>query len=50
MTVDGQIIGLGTGVAVNEYIRELSERLQDGRLKVSPGSNISHLFPIGLFN
>ena len=35
MTSNGQVIGIGTGVAVNEYLREISERLGDGRLSVS---------------
>jgi ribose 5-phosphate isomerase len=35
MTANGQVIGIGTGVAVNEYLREISERLGDGRLSVS---------------
>lgn len=43
MTANGQVIGIGTGVAVNEYLREISERLGDGRLSgVSiPSSDVS---------
>jgi len=39
MTANGQIIGIGTGITVNEYLREISERLGDGRLSVSLNYN-----------
>jgi ribose 5-phosphate isomerase len=32
----GQVVGLGTGVAVNIILHELAERLGDGRLRVRP--------------
>ncbi len=35
MTSSKQVIGIGTGVAINEYLREISERLTDGRLQAS---------------
>ena len=40
MTSNNQVIGLGTGVAVNAYIRELSRRLEDGRLTVTNNSSL----------
>ena len=32
---NGQVIGLGTGPAINELLKEISARLSDGRLCVS---------------
>jgi len=44
MTSNNQVIGIGTGVAVNEYLREIAERLTDGRLsgvRCIPSSDVS---------